>query len=668
MAARYWVGGTGTWRATDTSHWSDSDGGPSGASVPTVNDDVFFTANSGSSSTVVTLDGPRHYSKNVDCTGFVGTLRNGFLWEVTGSLFKFSSSMVIDSTFYPTISFTAASGTTQLFFAQKPLNDINFYGGATYSAEDGINCTSNNDISINGSCTLVLNSSIVECRYFYIYSGSANLGSSTISCMEFAYDNQNTVSLIAGTSTIQSNDYRFRVGLWRGGQTGTFTASLNNVVSSSREITISNVNITNLTLTTGELTAEWSVSCIVTGALTLTGVYNGRPLVKNSSITSTGTRNIQYVDFQNSSVSGGTLSGTDLGDCGGNTNITTRTPVTRYAKNAGSWYETNTWSITDGGSAGASYPLPQDTAFFTASSGTGSYDLAYRIGSLKCTAFTQTLRTAFGLNKFYVYKDFELSSSTILSNSSLIQIYFTGTGSYNVNAFGKITTSTSVEVSNGPYTLTGNLTCSTLSVAGGTLNFGANTISCKRFYATTSTVNLNSSNVTVTDDVWSFSPECVLNAGTSTLNLNGGTTFDVNFSGGGKTYNTVNFARSTGTTSVATRISGANTFSTLSLSSSNVNAKYEFQSGATQTISSMFSARGTAEIPLVITSQSTSNHTLNYTGGSLISCEYMNISYSTATPSNKWYAGKYSTSGTSVSGWIFDNPPQQGSLFFGSNF
>jgi hypothetical protein len=55
MADRYWVGGTGTWNIT-TTNWSASSGGASGASVPTVNDNVFFDNNSGGSGFIVTCD------------------------------------------------------------------------------------------------------------------------------------------------------------------------------------------------------------------------------------------------------------------------------------------------------------------------------------------------------------------------------------------------------------------------------------------------------------------------------------------------------------------------------------------------------------------------------------------------------------------------------------
>jgi len=47
MAARYWVGGTGTWDASSTTHWSASSGGASGASAPTSADTVIIDSLSG---------------------------------------------------------------------------------------------------------------------------------------------------------------------------------------------------------------------------------------------------------------------------------------------------------------------------------------------------------------------------------------------------------------------------------------------------------------------------------------------------------------------------------------------------------------------------------------------------------------------------------------------
>jgi hypothetical protein len=57
MASRFWVGGTGTWDATNTANWSATTGGASGASVPTSADDVTFNASSGTSFTVTIATG-----------------------------------------------------------------------------------------------------------------------------------------------------------------------------------------------------------------------------------------------------------------------------------------------------------------------------------------------------------------------------------------------------------------------------------------------------------------------------------------------------------------------------------------------------------------------------------------------------------------------------------
>jgi len=42
---RYWVGGSGNWDGSTTTHWSATTGGATGASVPTAYDDVYFNAN-----------------------------------------------------------------------------------------------------------------------------------------------------------------------------------------------------------------------------------------------------------------------------------------------------------------------------------------------------------------------------------------------------------------------------------------------------------------------------------------------------------------------------------------------------------------------------------------------------------------------------------------------
>ena len=68
--SRYWVLNGGTWDISSTTHWSASDGGAGGASVPGVNDDVFFNANSFSlDSQIVNIFGASTSVKSINFTG-----------------------------------------------------------------------------------------------------------------------------------------------------------------------------------------------------------------------------------------------------------------------------------------------------------------------------------------------------------------------------------------------------------------------------------------------------------------------------------------------------------------------------------------------------------------------------------------------------------------------
>ncbi len=53
MASRFWVLGTGTWDASDTTHWSATSGGAPLASVPGASDDVTFDGSSGGGTVTV---------------------------------------------------------------------------------------------------------------------------------------------------------------------------------------------------------------------------------------------------------------------------------------------------------------------------------------------------------------------------------------------------------------------------------------------------------------------------------------------------------------------------------------------------------------------------------------------------------------------------------------
>lgn len=53
MVARFWVGGTGTWDNSDTTHWAQSSGTAGGFSVPAAADNVTFDGSSGGGTVTV---------------------------------------------------------------------------------------------------------------------------------------------------------------------------------------------------------------------------------------------------------------------------------------------------------------------------------------------------------------------------------------------------------------------------------------------------------------------------------------------------------------------------------------------------------------------------------------------------------------------------------------
>lgn len=77
-------------------------------------------------------------------------------------------------------------------------------------------------------------------------------------------------------------------------------------------------------------------------------------------------------------------------------------------------------------------------------------------------------------------------------------------------------------------------------------------------------------------------------------------------------------------------------------------------------------ATGTAGNEITIDSSNTSTHALVKAGGGTISCDYLIIQHSVASPSSTWYAGTNSTDNQAVStagsGWIFTAPPSTSNI------
>lgn len=113
--ARFWVGGTGNWDASNTANWSLTSGGPTGASVPTSTNDVIFDNNAGSGTITVTA---ASHSKSVTFFNFTQTLALGsqtINLDGTGTVWNPITTAFTLTAGTSTIKLTDTSSTAKVF-------------------------------------------------------------------------------------------------------------------------------------------------------------------------------------------------------------------------------------------------------------------------------------------------------------------------------------------------------------------------------------------------------------------------------------------------------------------------------------------------------------------------------------------------------------------------
>ena len=83
MANRYWVnGGNGLWN--NSNNWSATSGGASGASVPTLGDDIYFDGNGNSNCQTATGVSYDYKSLNIS-SGYTSTITLGHIITINGT-------------------------------------------------------------------------------------------------------------------------------------------------------------------------------------------------------------------------------------------------------------------------------------------------------------------------------------------------------------------------------------------------------------------------------------------------------------------------------------------------------------------------------------------------------------------------------------------------------
>jgi hypothetical protein len=379
---------------------------------------------------------------------------------------------------------------------------------------------------------------------------------------------------------------------------------------------------------------------------------------------------ISYGGWDLSAITGGS------GDCGGNTGITFTASDTWYwSSGAGSWSDTTKWFTDTGGTGtrldadarGAYVVLPQDDVVFDAASfssgSTVTVDMP-RVGKNVDMTNVDAGASLSGSLYYSIYGNLTIGSSMASSAfSGGNGIIFEGRGNQTITSNGKtIGRGVTITAVNGSYTLQDDLTAGaaqSFTITSGT--FDANNKNVTAGYGIRSsnsnvrTVTMGSGNWTVTGCDWSSSgwdlstnTNLTFNKGTGTIKFTGSSASACPFKGGGLTYN--NFWDSL--TSGAVTITGSNTFNDFKIDAGKT---VNFTAGTNTTVNT-FTALGTSGSHIVIGSVTAATHTLTKAGGGLILGDYLDITYSTASPANTWYATN-STADGNTTGWILTAIP-----------
>ena len=276
MATRYWVGGSGTWDTSSTTHWSASTGGAAGASAPVAGDTVFFDSSSSSGSYAVTCTST--ISRTAATT--INGPASGTLTFTLGAAFSSSGALTIGNTAQLVVFDTSTSN---------------------YTVGSG-------NLTIGSGGTLTCNGSTINCAITSIF-GTMNAGSSTfqgtgtltIGSGSGGILNAGSSTMSVGTATTGITFNIFSGGTLNGGTASISTTSTFSVAGSiatgSHSISCKVFSVTS----TGTVSAGGSITCTLasTTALSVSGGLNGVGTITcngtNANITISGTGSLSAV-------------------------------------------------------------------------------------------------------------------------------------------------------------------------------------------------------------------------------------------------------------------------------------------------------------------------------------------------------------------------------------
>lgn len=491
MAARFWVGGTGTWDATTTANWSATSGGASGASVPGAADDVTINT---ASITVTTNYNVSVISVTINASAATLSL---------GGTLTCSGVITLTQGTFTTNNYAVSA--TQLSTSNTNTRAVNLGSSTvTLSSSTPFSAATNTNLTFNAGTSTIT------------FSGAGTtINGGAVSATGVTFYNVSFTTTAASTHTIQSVNTFNNLTV-----TAPAAAGVTQVTFDSRQT----INGTLSTTGTAGNRRVWFRG--VTYGLAQTLTINSAP-----SLTDADFRDIYVVG------TAAPISGTRIGDLRGCSGITFDAAKTVYWNLAGAqnWSATG-WATTSTGTpSNDNFPLAQDTATFTnAGSVTGTITMDAAIaytGTVDMSGRTSAMTLA--TTAFTIYGDWKNGSGTTLSGTAALT--YSGRNTQTITSAGKtFTQPLTVDSYGGTVQLADalNIGTTTLTVTNGTFdtkNYNVTAGSLSSSNSNVRAITLGSSTVTLSSGtgITVTSTNLTLNAGTSQITFTGSTgTYD----------------------------------------------------------------------------------------------------------------------------------------------
>lgn len=265
MAGKFWVGGTGTWDSSTTTHWSLSTGGAGGAAVPVTGDVVTFDGSSGGGT--VTVD----------------TTVNGLsLISLVGSAFTGTLDFSVNN---PSMTFTSSG--TAINLSGTGAGRIFKLGSGTFTLSGGgtfdFGTTTGAGVQSLASATIVLNSTAIA-------------GQQALNGGGFTY----------GTVTINGRASGQGATIAQANTIGTLNLSGPLVLSMSSAQTITNLNISGSSSAYVFFPEPTAQNTTVT--LTVTTAAIDRAIIRGVIFATASPLATNSIDAGNNNMNGGSIT------------------------------------------------------------------------------------------------------------------------------------------------------------------------------------------------------------------------------------------------------------------------------------------------------------------------------------------------------------------------